>query len=199
MYTFMVMQLESKKFLVVDNIFSDKVLKILEPYAKLLPTDKSSYSAWPDKSTNNKTAPECFTCDITGKDRLLVIEELYNNPILPCYQKKWLKSSDIAIQKIPITGFIPKHSDYCLFSLTVFLSDCEGGEFCWWDENNTSYLIEPYINRGIINSYCENFSRGASHKVLPVQSGTRFTLQLFVFDKVLNTQQGAIIEDNINE
>lgn len=195
----MVMQLESKEFLVVDNIFSDKVLNILEPYAKLLPTDKSSYDVWPDKSTKNKTAPECFTCNLSAKDRLLVIEELYNNSNLPCYQQKWLKNSDIAIQKIPTNGYIPKHSDYCLFSLTVFLSVCEGGEFCWWDENNTSYLIGSHINKGIVNSYCENFSRGASHKVLPVQSGTRFTLQLFVFDKFSNTRQGVIIEDDTNE
>jgi hypothetical protein len=198
MYTFMEMPLESKLFFTVDNIFSTKVLNLLEPYAKLLPTDKSSYDVWPGQATNNKTAPECFTCDVLGKDRLVIIDELFNNINLPCYQKKWLKDCDIAVQKIPEGGFIPKHSDFCMFSLTVFLTECVGGEFCWWDENNNKILVAPMHNRGVFATY-NSFYRGANHKVLEVKENLRITLQLFVFNKKSKEKISAIIEDDVNE
>ena len=193
----MEMQLENKKYIVVENVFSDKVLKILEPYAALLPTDKSSYNVWPSESTNNNTAPECFTCDVIGKDRLTIIDELYNNSNLPCFKKSWIKQCDIAVQKIPQGGYIPKHTDYCIFSLTVFLSSFAGGEFKWWDENNTEHVIQPSVNKSIIACY-NDFTRGALHEVMPVIDGLRFTLQLFVFDKRKNStsKQGAIILEN---
>lgn len=178
----MEMLLENNDYTVVENIFSSKVLKILEPYAKLLPTDKSSYDVWSDESTNNKTAPECFTCDVLSNDRLAVVDELYNNESLPCYQQKWLKDCDIAIQKLPVGGFIPKHTDYCILSLTVFLSEVAGGEFFWWDSDNVKHVVSTKYNTGII-SCKENFQRGLPHEVNTVTSGIRFTLQLFVFDK----------------
>ena len=190
-------QLENKGYIVVDNIFSDKVLTILEPYAKLLPSDKSSYNVWPAESTNNNTAPECFTCDVQGKDRLAVIDELYNNIKLPCYQKKWLKDCDIAVQKIPVGGFIPKHSDHCIFSLTVFLSEVKGGEFYWWDEADEKHTIQSSYNTGII-SYQDTFTGGFLHEVATVEQGVRFTLQLFVFDKKKQSKetQGVVWEIN---
>lgn len=175
-------QLESKGYTVINDVFSDRVLDILKPYANLLPNDKSSYDVWSDESTNNKTAPECFTCDVLGNDRLAVIDELFNNKNLPCYQKKWLKDCDIAIQKLPVGGFIPKHTDHCILSLTVFLSEVTGGEFFWWDSNNVKHVINTKYNAGII-SCKENFQRGLFHEVNTVTSGIRFTLQLFVFDK----------------
>jgi hypothetical protein len=190
-------QLENKIYTVVDNIFSDKVLTMLEPYAKLLPSDKSSYSVWPAESTNNNTTPECFTCDVLGNDRLAVINELYNNADLPCYKKSWLKSCDIVVQKIPVGGLIPKHSDYCIFSLTVFLSEVEGGEFVWWDSNNNLHTVDTKYNTGVIACY-NNYLRGASHRVQPVLAGLRLTLQLFVFDKFNksdNTSKSVIIEE----
>jgi hypothetical protein len=190
-------QLENKIYTVVDNIFSDKVLTMLEPYAKLLPSDKSSYSVWPAESTNNNTTPECFTCDVLGNDRLAVINELYNNADLPCYKKSWLKSCDIVVQKMPVGGLIPKHSDYCIFSLTVFLSEVEGGEFVWWDSNNNLHTVDTKYNTGVIACY-NNYLRGASHRVQPVLAGLRLTLQLFVFDKFNksdNTLKSVIIEE----
>ena len=190
-------QLENKGYIVVDNIFSDKVLTILEPYAKLLPSDKSSYNVWPNEVTFNKTAVECFTCDVLGKDRLAVIDELYNNIKLPCYQKKWLKDCDIAVQKIPVGGFIPKHSDHCIFSLTVFLSEVKGGEFYWWDEADEKHTIQSSYNTGII-SYQDTFTGGFLHEVATVEQGVRFTLQLFVFDKKKQSKetQGVVWEIN---
>ena len=178
--------MESKKYTIIENIFSDKVLKILAPYAKLLPTDKSSYDVWPAASTNNNTAPECFTCDVLGKDRLEVINELYNNDSLPCYKKNWLRDCDIAIQKIPVGGFIPKHKDHCILSLTVFLSKVEGGEFWWWDHNNDKHIVNSCYNTGIISCF-DNYSRGPSHEVNVVKEGIRYTMQLFVFDKKKTT------------
>lgn len=177
----MEMQLESKIYTVVESILSDKVLKILEPYAKLLPNDKSSYDVWAAESTNNNTAPECFTCDVLGKDRLEIVEELYNNDRLPCYQKKWLRNCDIAVQKLPVGGFIPKHTDHCVFSLTVFLSNVSGGEFVWWD-NEVVHIVTPSVNTGVIACY-NTYIRGASHEVKEVKEGVRYTMQLFVFDK----------------
>lgn len=196
----MAMQLENNGFTVIEDVLSKEVLDILEPYAKLLPTDKSSYDVWPDASTNNKTAPECFTSDVLGKDRIQIINELYNNQKLPCFGKSWIKDSDIAIQKIPTGGFIPKHNDYCKFSLTVFLAVVEGGEFVWWDENNIKHIVETKYNRGVAANG-ESFRRGFDHKVMPVTNGCRFTLQLFVFDKKTRSEkQGAIIlEDLENE
>lgn len=178
----MATQLENKQFTVIDNIFSDRVLKILEPYAKMLPTDKSSYNVWPKESTRNNTAPECFTCDILGKDRIEIINELFENPKLPCYKKVWLNNADIAVQKIPTGGFIDKHSDLCMFSLTVFLSKVEGGQFVWWDEQSTKHIVETSVNKAVLACY-NDFVRGAAHEVLPVESETRFTLQMFVFPK----------------
>jgi hypothetical protein len=190
-------QLENKGYIVVDNIFSDKVLTILEPYAKLLPSDKSSYNVWPNEVTFNKTAVECFTCDVLGKDRLAVIDELYNNIKLPCYQKKWLKDCDIAVQKIPVGGFIPKHSDHCIFSLTVFLSEVKGGEFYWWDEADEKHTIQSSYNTGII-SYQDTFTGGFLHEVATVEQGVRFTLQLFGHDKKKQSKetQGVVWEIN---
>jgi len=183
-------------FQTVPNIFSDSTLKLLKPFLEILPTDKSSYDIWPLESTSNKTAPECFTHTLTDNIRLTVISELFNNTELPCYKKKWLKDADIAIQKIPAGGFIPKHTDYCMFSLTVFLSSVEGGEFIWWDEQ-TAHIVVPDINKGIVACY-ETFSRGPSHRVEPVISGLRSTLQLFVFDKFNksnNESRSVIIEE----
>jgi hypothetical protein len=190
-------QLENNVYNVVDNIFSDKVLTILEPYAKLLPSDKSSYNVWPNEVTFNKTAVECFTCDVLGKDRLAVIDELYNNIKLPCYQKKWLKDCDIAVQKIPVGGFIPKHSDHCIFSLTVFLSEVKGGEFYWWDEADEKHTIQSSYNTGII-SYQDTFTGGFMHEVATVEQGVRFTLQLFGNDKKKQSKetQGVVWEIN---
>lgn len=190
-------QLENKGYIVVDNIFSDKVLTMLEPYAKLLPSDKSSYNVWPNEVTFNKTAVECFTCDVLGKDRLEVIDELYNNIKLPCYQKKWLKYCDIAVQKIPAGGFIPKHSDHCIFSLTVFLSEVKGGEFYWWGEADEKHTIQSSYNTGII-SYQDTFTEGFLHEVETVEQGVRFTLQLFGYDKKKQSKetQGVVWEIN---
>ncbi len=187
-------QLENKGYIVVDNVLSENALNILKPYAVLLPSDKSSYDVWPAESTNNNTAPECFTCDILGKDRIEIINELYNNSQLPCYKKSWLKNCDIAIQKIPKGGFIPKHTDYCILSLTVFLSTVKGGEFIWWD-NNTVHTVVPEYNKGVISCY-DTYKRGASHKVTEVTDGVRFTMQLFVFDKNSKTDEikSAIID-----
>jgi hypothetical protein len=194
------MQLENNSFIVVENIFSKEVLDLLEPYSTLLPSDKSSYDVWPSESTNNNTAPECFTSDVLGKDRLAIISELFNNNMLPCYNKTWLKQCDIAVQKIPVGGYIPAHTDFCLFSLTVFLSEVSGGEFCWWDKHNNKNIVEPKFNRGIIVSN-QTYTRGLKHKVEPVKESTRFTLQLFVFDKNKSSleKQGAIIEEEIND
>lgn len=198
MYTFMEMQLENKGYTVVKNILSNKALTILEPYAKILPTDKSSYDVWPDESTNNKTAPECFTCDVLGVDRIKIIEELYSNEQLPCYHKKWLRDCDIAVQKIPEGGFIPKHTDHCIFSLTVFLSEVKGGEFLWWDDSNIKNIVNTKYNTGVI-SVSNAFERGLSHEVSKVEEGIRFTLQLFVFDKrnKSNDEKGVIWEKDI--
>jgi len=194
----MEMPLENKKFIVVDNIFSERVLNILKPYAQLLPSDKSSYDVWPAESTNNNTAPECFTCDVLGKDRIEIIDELYNNNNLPCYHKKWLKDCDIAIQKIPLGGYIPKHTDHCIFSLTVFLSEVKGGEFYWWNFNGSKYCIDSKYNKAII-SICDNFERGLSHEVSKVEEGIRYTFQLFVFDKKQQTkdEKGVIWEIDV--
>ena len=175
-------QLENKQYRVFENLFSSKTLNIIESYAKLLPDDKSSYTVWPSEATNNNTAPECFTCDILGKDRLEIINELYNNSKLPCYKKSWLKDSNIVVQKLPIGGHIPKHTDYCIFSLTLFLSTPSGGEFVWWDERNNEHIVTPKFNNAVIACY-KNFIRGASHEVRRVNDDVRFTLQLFVFDK----------------
>lgn len=182
-------------YTIVENIFSDKVLSLLAPYAMLLPSDKSSYDVWPAESTNNNTAVECFTCDVLGKDRTTIIDELYNNKLLPCYNKKWLKDCDIAVQKIPVSGFIPKHTDYCIFSLTVFLSEVKGGEFYWWDEQGIKHAVSSCVNTGIF-SIADQFKRGLSHEVTPVEEGIRFTLQLFVFDKrqQTNNEKGVIWE-----
>ena len=181
MYTSMETQLENKKYIIVENVLSNRALNILKPYAQLLPTDKSSYNIWPAKSTNNNTIAECFTCDVLGKDRLEIINELYSNDKLPCYNKNWLRNCDIAIQKIPPGGSIPKHRDHCIFSLTVFLSTVTGGEFKWWD-GETAYKIAPEINKGVICCYDE-YTIGAAHEVCEVIKDVRFTLQLFVFDK----------------
>lgn len=198
MYTFMEMQLENKGYIVVKNILSDKALKILEPYAKLLPTDKSSYDVWPGQATNNNTSPECFTCDVLGSDRLEIINELYNNQSLPCYKKTWLRDCDIAVQKIPVGGTIPKHTDHCILSLTVFLSEVKGGEFWWWDHNNDKHIVNSCYNTGII-SCADNYTRGASHEVNVVEEGTRFTMQLFVFDKKNKTaEKKSVIWDMEN-
>jgi hypothetical protein len=183
-------------FHTTTNIFSPSTLELLAPWSGILSTDKSSYDIWPAESTNNRTAPKCFTHTITDNLRLTVISELFNNPKLPCYKKMWLKNADIAIQKIPTGAFIPKHSDYCMFSLTVFLSTVAGGEFTWWDDKNT-YVIEPEINKGIFAFY-ETFTRGSSHRVEPVINGLRSTLQLFVFDKfnkTNSTTKSVIIEE----
>lgn len=186
------MQLENKDYIVVDNILSDKALKILGSYAKLLPTDKSSYNVWPSEATNNNTAPECFTCDVLGSDRLEIINELYDNQSLPCYKKTWLKNCDIVVQKLPVGGFIPKHTDYCILSLTVFLSEVKGGEFFWWDNNQNKHIVNSCYNRGII-SCSDNYFRGLSHEVNIVEEGTRFTLQLFVFDKKNKTAENVSV------
>lgn len=195
----MEMQLENKKYIVVESVFSDKVLKMLEPYATFLPTDKSSYNVWPSESTNNNTAPECFTCDVIGKDRLTIVDELYNNPALPCFKKAWIKQCDVAVQKIPKGGYIPKHTDHCMFSLTLFLSSFLGGEFKWWGEDdNKEYVVQPSINKAIIACY-NDYTTGALHQVLPVIEGSRFTLQLFVVNKKKNlipNQDTVILENN---
>jgi hypothetical protein len=182
MYTFMEMPLENKQYIIAEDVLSKKVLKLLEPYARLLATDKSSYNVWPNEMTFNKTAVECFTCDVLGKDRIEIIDELYSNTALPCYNKTWLKGADIAVQKIPAGGQIPKHTDHCIFSLTVFLSSITGGEFVWWDHTDNQHTVTPKYNTGII-SCADTYSRGLAHEVLPVQDGVRYTAQIFVFDK----------------
>lgn len=188
----MAMQLENKKYTVVNNIFSNKVLRILEPYAKLLSTDKSSYNVWPERSTRNKTLPECFTCDVLGKDRAEILHELFENPNLPCYKKNWLRNADIAVQKMPKGSLIDRHTDNCIFSLTVFLSLVRGGHFVWWDEDGLMHTVEPAINTAVFACYSD-YIQGAPHEVKTVESGIRFTLQLFVFPKHKTTERKDVI------
>lgn len=187
MSTFMATRLENKRFNVIDNVFSDKVLTILKSYTKPLPVDKSSYDVWPAEVTNNKTAVECFTCDIVGNDKAQILYELYENATLPCYKKTWLKHCDIAIQKMPVGSSIYKHTDNCIFSLTVFLSAFDGGKFIWW-EGDTAHIVEPALNKGIY-AYYDNYTIGADHQVTNVESNTRYTLQLFLYSKNIAATQ----------
>lgn len=188
MSTFTATRLENKRFNVIDDVFSDKVLTILKSYTKPLPVDKSSYDVWPAESTNNKTAVECFTCDIVGNDKAQILYELYENATLPCYKKTWLKHCDIAIHKMPVGSSIYKHADNCIFSLTVFLSTFDGGKFIWW-EGDIAHIVEPALNKGIY-AYYDNYTIGADHQVTDVESNTRYTLQLFLYPKnIAGTQR----------
>lgn len=172
-----------KKFTTVDNVFSERTLKMLSKYCDILPTDLSSYDVWPTEITNYNQLPECFTNTLYGADKMVVLDELFNSK-LPCAGKKWLKDSDIAIQKIVPGGNIAKHYDYCQFSLTVFLSEPAGGEFVWWDKNGkATYTVAPGFNKGVYAFYETGSQEGAAHKVKTVHNNTRYTLQLFVFDK----------------
>jgi hypothetical protein len=170
-------------FVEVQKVFTDYTMKVLSDYCDLYHADnKSSYRAWPEEATLEKNAPECFSQDVLGKDRMLILNELYYHRELPCAGNKWLMSADIAVQKLPHGGFIPMHQDNCRFSLTVFLSEVDGGEFVWMDGAH-QYTVSPSINKGIYAMY-DDFCIGPPHEVKTVQNESgRITLQLFVFDK----------------
>ena len=172
-----------KEFHIVNNVFSDSVLDILNTHCEIKSTDKSSYDIWPDQTTNNKTIAECFSHMLDGRDRIMVVQDLYSNPALPCYKKRWIKDANIAIQKIPKGGYITKHRDNCLFGLTVFLNEIDlGGDFIWWDEQDNLHTVRPECNTGVMAYYDHELVRGAAHQVTPVESDQiRYTVQLFVF------------------
>lgn len=174
-----------KEFVQVDNVFSQHILTMLTEHCHINSSDNSSYDIWPAETTNNNTAKECFSETLLGRRRMLVIQDLYENPILPCYQKPWLKTADIAIQKLPPGGYITRHMDTCFFSLTVFLNSVvSGGEFKWWDADNNTHIVSPRRNTGITAYYDFKLTQGAYHEVTPIDCDqTRYTLQLFVFDK----------------
>ncbi len=178
-------QLESNKYIIFENVFSERILKILSSYTQLLPTDKRTEQYWTDMHKLYPDTPNAFTCDVLGKDRMEIISELFENTRLPCYHKRWLRDADIAIHKMPDGTFVPKHKDHCIFSMTLFISptiDYTGGNFLWWDDNNNMLTVEPKYNTGIV-AYYDNFKHGANHQVTTIHGGIRYTMQLFVFDK----------------
>jgi hypothetical protein len=184
-------QLENNKYTVFENLLSTKALSILEKYAQLLPNDKNTTDTWTDMHRLYPDLPNAYTCDVLGKDRLEILNELYNNETLPCYKKTWLRDADIAIHKMPHNTVVPKHTDYCMFSITLFLSKDKsftGGEFIWWDDNDDVHVVEPAYNKAIIACY-DTFKRGASHEVPPIKDGIRYTMQLFVFEKRSETDE----------
>lgn len=190
-----------KEYHVVEDVFSNSTLSLLKKYCAILPTDSSSYDVWPNQITNYNQLPECFTNTLQGKDKMVVLQELFDHNLLPCAGKKWLKDADIAIQKIVPGGSIRKHRDYCRFSLTVFLSDPDGGEFTWWDHEGINHVVPPKYNAGIYANYDE-FCFGAYHEVRQVIADkTRFTLQLFVFDQnnPVNAKIGEKYDDTQDE
>lgn len=172
------------QFLVVENVFDESTLKILYKYCDILSTDSSSHDVWPDQITRNKSLPECYTNPLNGRDKMIVLNYLYNHNRLPCSGKKWIKDADIAIQKIVPGGSIAQHRDHTKFSLTVFLSKSEGGDFIWLDSDGiTEHKISPEFNRGIYAFGDDSCFTGAFHEVSTVTGDTnRYTLQLFVFD-----------------
>lgn len=175
-----------KEFHTINNVFSDSSLAVLKKYCSILPSDSSSYDVWPSQITNYNQLPECFTSSLQGKDKMFILNELFNHSELPCAGEKWLKDADIAIQKIVPGGSIAEHRDHCRFSLTIFLSEVDGGEFVWKNESGTvRYTVSPQYNRGIYAHY-PAIEVGAFHEVLPVLANTRYTLQLFVFDQENN-------------
>lgn len=179
------------EFHTIDNVFSNGTLQILHKYCSVLPSDNSSYDVWPDVITDNKTLPECFSTTLYNKDRIVVLADLFEHSALPCANKSWLKSADIAIQKIVPGGGIREHQDHCKFSLTVFLNDPSGGEFHWWNELDDVHVVKPKYNTGVYAFY-EKCEYGAYHNVTPVTGNiNRYTLQLFIFDKE-NEVKGAI-------
>ena len=175
-----------QEFHTINDVFSDSTLAVLKNYCSILPSDSSSYDVWPNQITNYNQLPECFTSTVQGKDKMIILNELYNHSVLPCAGEKWIKDADIAIQKIVPGGSIAEHRDHCRFSLTVFLSEVIGGEFVWKNGTETvRYTVSPQYNRGIY-AYYPNIEVGAKHEVLPVIADTRYTLQLFVFDQENN-------------
>ena len=184
-HTYMVMLLENKlSFDLLTDVLSVPTLIELGKHASVSDTDISSYDIWPTEVTEDDQAPECFTHNLTGKIRSMVLHDIFMNDQLPCYKQSWVKNADVAIQKIPHQGFITRHIDTCEFSLTVFLNTVHhGGHFVWADEQNNEHYIKPVFNSGVY-AYYETAIQGAQHEVLPVRSKQcRSTLQLFVFDK----------------
>ena len=171
-------------FNLTDSVLSASSLKLLDKHCCISESDISSYDIWPTDVTNDGNATECFTHNIQGQERSMILNDIYNNQDLPCYKKNWIRDADLAIQKIPQAGYITRHVDSCYFSLTVFLNDVEqGGYFVWWDDNQDKHYIKPVRNQGIYAHY-DKHSQGADHEVSVVNSPeVRYTLQLFVFDK----------------
>lgn len=176
--------MQTNKYTVVENVLSERSLKLLEPYLQLLPDDKNTKDTWAEMYEVHAGAADAYTQQVLGTDRLTIIEELFNNPKLPCYKKRWLLNAEVDVHKLPDTAFVPKHKDYCMFSLTLFLckdKDFVGGNFVWWDDDNNVIIVEPEYNKGIIACY-DDFRDGADHEVSPVSGGVRYSMQLFVFN-----------------
>jgi len=172
--------MDEQKFSLISDVFSANTMSMLHKHCNIYTTDKSSYAIWPDSVSSTV---ECFSHTLTGKDRITVLYDLCNNADIPC-DVSLLKTSDIAIQKIPPGGSIGRHADNCHFSLTVFLNDIDqGGEFVWL-QGDQKNIVQPIKNHGIFAYYNGEHTGGADHEVNEVKgSVTRYTLQLFVFDK----------------
>lgn len=175
-----------KQYHVVNNVLSEQTLKLLEKYHHIADTDVSSHDLWSDELTDGGKDVANYSVQLSGKDKVTIIADIAENTDLPCAGKKWIRDADIAIQKLPPGGIVRSHFDHCKFSLTVFLQQCDGGEFCWTDENNVEHTVKPTVNTGIY-AYYDEYQYGACHRVKPVTGDkVRVTMQLFVFDKQHN-------------
>lgn len=90
-------------------------------------------------------------------------------PVLPDHNIYWVFRS----HTFPIGGKMAEHHDgNHSVAVSIYLSDCEGGELC--ARNEERLLIQPKRGRMVI------MKGGTLHSVLPVKSGKRDSLQLFI-------------------
>jgi hypothetical protein len=171
-------------FRYIENVFDETILnRFYNKYFQILDSDLNSHDIWADSATKNKTLPECFTSNLTTQERYELIEYLYSTPTSPFHQDNRIRNCDVAIQKLLPNCSIPKHTDTCIGSMTVFMNKeydtSNGGQFVWYDPEveKVSYSVIPKWNCAVWS-----YNSGIEHEVTTVNQHNRITMQFFIWD-----------------
>lgn len=159
------------KALVCDNELTEDFLQSIEFTYKNVPLKDGT--VW---YTDGRTAsPSIYKCS-DQEDGLnsFIYKKIYEMglvPILPDTTPKVI----IKKQQLPVGGFIEQHDDQNnSIAVTLYLSTPDGGELKIYSGDDQDLLIKPKRGRIVV------VKAGTRHEVLPVTSGVRDSIQLFI-------------------
>ncbi len=174
-----------KDFVIVDNFFSEDILSELKQYCLVKPFDATNVGRWKELTPDvNLVSQE----ELSVNSRLLLCDYLYNTPTTPFYKNKLITNCKVGVYKILKGCNLYEHRDYCVISLTVYLSEDwdskDGGNFYYINSEGKKIIVKNCFNRAIIFINDENIKENSynyTHGFTEITGdAVRYTLQLFV-------------------